>query len=125
MRCQVRLSPVPDFGIRRFRHEEARLSRRIPCRRFFPNKFSMNLAIRSSTGPFRMSDFCVMRGKDSSPRSDGHSDAPLSLGARFLDRGEELIYIVVAGLLLVTAAVTCGYAALSAIIRFTLANPLQ
>jgi uncharacterized membrane protein (DUF373 family) len=72
-----------------------------------------------------MSDFCVMAGKDSSPGSEGHTGAPLSLGGRFVDRGEELIYIVVAGFLLITAAVTCGYAALSAIRSFQLGNPLQ
>jgi uncharacterized membrane protein (DUF373 family) len=72
-----------------------------------------------------MSDFCVMAGKDSSPGSEGHTGASLSLGGRFVDRGEELIYIVVAGFLLITAVVTCGYAALSAIRSFQLGNPLQ
>jgi uncharacterized membrane protein (DUF373 family) len=117
---QSRILEFEGFAMKRRDYQEGSHGRR-----FFPNKFSMNLAIRSSTGPFRMSDFWVMKAKDSSPGSDGHSDAPLSLGARFVDRGEELIYIVVAGLLLVTAAVTCGYAALSAISSFQLGNPLQ
>ena len=72
-----------------------------------------------------MSDLCVMGGKDGSPGSDGQTGSSLSLGGRFVDRGEELIYIVVACFLLITAAVTCGYSALSAISSFQLGNPLQ
>ena len=71
-----------------------------------------------------MRDSCAMRGKESPPNSDSHTGASQSLGGRFVDRGEEFIYTVVAGLLLITAAVTCGYAAFSSINYFK-RNPLQ
>jgi uncharacterized membrane protein (DUF373 family) len=44
---------------------------------------------------------------------------------RFIDRGEEVIYVVVAGLLLLTAAVTCGYAAFAAGSNFVGGNALE
>src|SRR3981081_256259 len=44
---------------------------------------------------------------------------------RFIDRGEEVIYVVVAGLLLLTAAVTCGYAAFTACSEFVGGNALE
>jgi uncharacterized membrane protein (DUF373 family) len=44
---------------------------------------------------------------------------------RFIDRGEEVIYVVVAGLLLLTAAVTCGYAAFAAGSNFMGGNALE
>jgi uncharacterized membrane protein (DUF373 family) len=44
---------------------------------------------------------------------------------RFIDRGEEVIYVVVAGLLLLTAAVTCGYAAFAAGSEFMGGNALE
>ena len=66
----------------------------------------------------------MMQGKESSPRSNGPPGISLSLSGRFVDRGEEFVYIVVAGLLLITAAVTCGYAALSAMSYFQRAEPL-
>ena len=66
-----------------------------------------------------------MRGKEGPPNADSHTGAWQSLGRRFVDRGEEFIYTVVAGLLLITAAVTCGYAAFSSINYFKRGNPLQ
>jgi uncharacterized membrane protein (DUF373 family) len=66
-----------------------------------------------------------MQGKEGSPRPNGPPGISLSLSGRFVDRGEEFVYILVAGLLLITAAVTCGYAALSAISYFQRAEPLQ
>ena len=66
-----------------------------------------------------------MRGKESPPNSDSQIGASQTLGGRFVDRGEEFIYMVVAGLLLITAAVTCGYAAFSSINYFKRGNPLQ
>jgi len=65
-----------------------------------------------------------MRGKESPPNSESHTGASQFLGGRLVDRGEEFIYMVVAGLLLITAAVTCGYAAFSSINYFK-RNPLQ
>jgi uncharacterized membrane protein (DUF373 family) len=41
-----------------------------------------------------------------------------SRSLRFVDRGEEVIYIVVAALLLIAAAVTCGFAAVRAVQQF-------
>jgi uncharacterized membrane protein (DUF373 family) len=72
-----------------------------------------------------MRDSCAMRGKESPPGSEGHTGSSQSFAGRFVDRGEEFIYIVVAGLLLITAVVTCGYAAYSAINYFQRGNPLQ
>jgi uncharacterized membrane protein (DUF373 family) len=72
-----------------------------------------------------MRDSCAMRGKEGPPNSDNHIGASQSLGGRFVDRGEEFIYTVVAGLLLITAAVTCGYAAFSSINYFKRGTPLQ
>ena len=72
-----------------------------------------------------MRDSCAMPGKESPPNSDSDTGASQSLGGRFVDRGEEFIYMVVAGLLLITAAVTCGYAAFSSINYFNRGNPLQ
>jgi uncharacterized membrane protein (DUF373 family) len=63
-----------------------------------------------------------MRGKETN--SESHTGASQFLGGRLVDRGEEFIYMVVAGLLLITAAVTCGYAAFSSINYFK-RNPLQ
>ena len=71
-----------------------------------------------------MRDLCAMRGKESPPNSESHTGASQFLGGRLVDRGEEFIYMVVAGLLLITAAVTCGYAAFSSINYFK-RNPLQ
>ena len=44
------------------------------------------------------------------------SEKPRSL--QFVDRGEEVIYIAVAALLLIAAAVTCGFAAVRAVQQF-------
>jgi uncharacterized membrane protein (DUF373 family) len=43
----------------------------------------------------------------------------------FVDQGEELVYIMVAGLLLIAAAVTCGYAAFTAVQQFRSGNALE
>jgi uncharacterized membrane protein (DUF373 family) len=43
----------------------------------------------------------------------------------FVDRGEELVYVIVAGLLLVAAVVTCGFAAFSAAQQFVYGKPLE
>jgi uncharacterized membrane protein (DUF373 family) len=75
--------------------------------------------------PIRINDYRGMPGKESSARSELHTSAPQSLGGRFVDRGEDLIYIVVAGLLLITAVVTCAYAAVSAINYFLRGSALQ
>jgi uncharacterized membrane protein (DUF373 family) len=72
-----------------------------------------------------MRDSSAMRDKEGPPNSDSHTGASQSLGGRFVDRGEEFIYMVVAGLLLITAAVTCGYAAFSSINYFKRGSPLQ
>jgi uncharacterized membrane protein (DUF373 family) len=72
-----------------------------------------------------MRDSCAMRGQESPPNSDSYTSPSQSLGGRVVDRGEEFIYMVVAGLLLITAAVTCGYAAFSSINYFKRGNPLQ
>jgi len=66
-----------------------------------------------------------MQGKDSSPGPTDPTRASLSPGGRLVDGGEEFIYIVVAGLLLITAAVTCGYAGFSAVSYFQRGDPLQ
>jgi uncharacterized membrane protein (DUF373 family) len=42
-----------------------------------------------------------------------------------VDHGEELVYVIVAGLLLIAAAVTCGVAAFSAVQQFRSGNPLE
>jgi uncharacterized membrane protein (DUF373 family) len=43
----------------------------------------------------------------------------------FVDQGEELVYVMVAGLLLVASAVTCGYAAFTAVQQFRSGNALE
>ena len=48
-----------------------------------------------------------------------------SLIRTFVDHGEELVYVIVAGLLLIAAAVTCGFAAFSAVQQFRSGNPLE
>ena len=50
---------------------------------------------------------------------------PTSIVRRLLDGGEELIYVLVAGLLLIAAALTCGYAAFSGVQQFVGGNPLE
>jgi hypothetical protein len=66
-----------------------------------------------------------MQGKESSPDPTHPPDASLSFSGRFVDRGEEFVYVVVAGLLLITATVTCGYAALIAVGCLQRGDPLQ
>ena len=51
------------------------------------------------------------------------SEKPRSL--QFVDRGEEVIYIAVAALLLIAAAVTCGFAAVRAVQQFFGAKALE
>jgi uncharacterized membrane protein (DUF373 family) len=43
----------------------------------------------------------------------------------FVDQGEELVYVMVAGLLLVASAATCGYAAFTAVQQFRSGNALE
>jgi uncharacterized membrane protein (DUF373 family) len=43
----------------------------------------------------------------------------------FVDQGEELVYVTVAGLLLIASAVTCGYAAFTAVQQFRSGNALE
>lgn len=43
----------------------------------------------------------------------------------FVDQGEELVYVIVAGLLLIASAVTCGYAAFTAVQQFRSGNALE
>jgi uncharacterized membrane protein (DUF373 family) len=43
----------------------------------------------------------------------------------FVDQGEELVYVIVAGLLLIAAAATCGFAAFTAVQQFWSGNPLE
>ena len=50
---------------------------------------------------------------------------PSSLFSRLIDHGEEFIYVIVAILLLITAAATCAFAAWSAIPQFMGGNALQ
>jgi len=50
---------------------------------------------------------------------------PSSIVRRFLDGGEELIYVVVAGLLLIAAASTCVYAAISGFQQLQTGNALE
>jgi uncharacterized membrane protein (DUF373 family) len=45
--------------------------------------------------------------------------------SRWVDGGEELIYIIVAGLLLIAAAATCGFAAIRAVQQFLEGKPLE
>ena len=52
-------------------------------------------------------------------------EKPKSTGRTLVDRGEELVYFIVAGLLLIGAAVTCGIAAFSAAQQFRSGNPLE
>ena len=66
-----------------------------------------------------------MQGKDISPGSTNPTRASLSPGGRIVDRGEEFVYILVSGLLLITAAVTCGYAGFSALSYLQRGDPLQ
>jgi uncharacterized membrane protein (DUF373 family) len=42
-----------------------------------------------------------------------------------VDQGEELVYVIIAGLLLIAAAVTCGIAAVSAVQHFGSGNYLE
>jgi uncharacterized membrane protein (DUF373 family) len=42
-----------------------------------------------------------------------------------VDQGEELVYVIVAGLLLIAAAATCGFAAFTAVQQFWSGNPLE
>jgi uncharacterized membrane protein (DUF373 family) len=48
-----------------------------------------------------------------------------SLIRAFVDQGEELVYVIVAGLLLIAAAATCGFAAFIAIQQFWGGNALE
>jgi len=48
-----------------------------------------------------------------------------SLIRAFVDQGEELVYVIVAGLLLIASAVTCGYAAFTAVQQFRSGNALE
>jgi uncharacterized membrane protein (DUF373 family) len=48
-----------------------------------------------------------------------------SLIRAFVDQGEELVYVIVAVLLLIASAVTCGYAAFSAVQQFRSGNALE
>lgn len=48
-----------------------------------------------------------------------------SLVRTLVDHGEELVYVIVAGLLLIAAAVTCGFAAFTAVQQFRSGNPLE
>jgi uncharacterized membrane protein (DUF373 family) len=63
------------------------------------------------------------------PEKETGSNGPIevlqSWGGRWVDRGEQLIYIVVAGLLLLIAAVTCAYATFIAIQEFSKGAALQ
>lgn len=43
----------------------------------------------------------------------------------FVDQGEELVYVMVAGLLLIASAATCGYAAFTAVQQFRRGNALE
>jgi hypothetical protein len=43
----------------------------------------------------------------------------------FVDQGEELVYVIVAGLLLMASAATCGYAAFSAVQQFRSGSALE
>jgi uncharacterized membrane protein (DUF373 family) len=43
----------------------------------------------------------------------------------FVDQGEELVYIIVAGLLLIASAATCSYAAFTAVQQFRSGNALE
>jgi uncharacterized membrane protein (DUF373 family) len=43
----------------------------------------------------------------------------------FVDQGEELVYVMVAGLLLIASAATCGYAAFTAVQQFRSGNALE
>lgn len=58
------------------------------------------------------------------PENELAADAKLSAGKplspvrRFLDGGEQFIYTIVAGLLLIGAAATCGFAAIRAVQQF-------
>jgi len=45
--------------------------------------------------------------------------------SRCVDGGEELIYVIVAGLLLIAAAATCGFGAIRAVQQFLGAKPLE
>ncbi len=63
--------------------------------------------------PFRVSD------KSSLPAKSR------SVVRAFVDQGEELVYIIVAGLLLVASAATCGYAAFTAVQQFRSGNALE
>jgi uncharacterized membrane protein (DUF373 family) len=62
------------------------------------------------------------------PRVPEKSSVPeksRSLVRTLVDHGEELVYVAVAGLLLIAAAVTCGFAAFSAVQQFRSGNPLE
>lgn len=48
-----------------------------------------------------------------------------SRSLRFVDRGEEVIYIAVAALLLIAATVTCGFAAVRAVQQFFAGKALE
>ena len=48
-----------------------------------------------------------------------------SLVRTVVDHGEELVYVIVAGLLLIAAVVTCGFAAFTAVQQFWSGNPLE
>jgi uncharacterized membrane protein (DUF373 family) len=57
--------------------------------------------------------------------SNSSTDVLQFWGGRLVDRGEQLVYIIVAGLLLLTATATCGYATFIAVQEFSQGNPLQ
>jgi uncharacterized membrane protein (DUF373 family) len=59
------------------------------------------------------------------PEKSSVPEKPRSLVRTLVDHGEELVYVAVAGLLLIAAAVTCGFAAFSAAQQFRSGNPLE
>lgn len=68
---------------------------------------------------------CRVPENDSLPGAPVSAEKSRSSVGRFVDRGEELIYIVVAALLLIAAAVTCGFAAIRAVQQFGSGKPLE
>jgi uncharacterized membrane protein (DUF373 family) len=59
------------------------------------------------------------------PEKNSEPGKTRSLVRSLVDQGEELVYVIVAGLLLIAAAVTCGFAAFSAVQQFRSGSPLE
>ena len=68
---------------------------------------------------------CRVPEMDSPPGAPVSARKSRSSVGRLVDGGQELIYIVVAALLLIAAAVTCGFAAIRAGQQFGIGKPLE